>query len=171
MTKKELVELLRPLIKETVKEVILEESGIVTKLVKECLEGYKTSLLESKMANEEYVLVRRIKEDVAESRKNILKDIKLDSQERSSMNEERQKLLQEQRKRLLDSIGMNLKDGTNPFTGTSPLKENKPLTESVGGEAVTVPSPLSGIDPSDPGIDIGNILGNRKWNFSKDKKR
>jgi len=34
-----------------------------------------------------------------------------------------------------------------------------------------VPSPLASFSPDDPGIDIGNILGNRKWNFSKDKKR
>ena len=175
MTKKELTTILRPLIKEVtkevIKEVILEENGIVSKLVKECLEGYKTSLLESKKASEEYVLVRRIKEDVRETKNNIMKDIKLDTKEQSALLEEKQRKAQEQRRKLLDSIGMETRDGMNPFSGTSPLKETPPLMESVGGQSYNVPSPLSGIDPNDSGIPIEQLIGNRKWDFSNSKKR
>jgi hypothetical protein len=83
---------------------------------------------------------------------------------REKLEEQRQS-----RKRLLDSIGFSASDGTNPFTGTAPLHESAG-GQVVAGTNTTVPLPTAGIDPSDPGVNVGALLGSMKFNIGNKKK-
>jgi hypothetical protein len=74
-----------------------------------------------------------------------------------------QKHLEEAKKRLLKSIGGDV----DVFAGTTPLNDR-------GSSATTAGSgPLSGISPSDAGVDISSLAGNATniWNRINEGKK
>jgi|TARA_R110000824_G_scaffold192705_2_gene374955 hypothetical protein len=95
MKKSELKEILRPLIKECIKEIIFEEGSLST-IISEVIRG--TSGLKP-------IVERR------EPKSNKLKQ----EQRRKIMEEQKQK-----RKKMLDSIGKDAYNGVNLFEGTTP---------------------------------------------------
>ena len=67
----------------------------------------------------------------------------------------KQNQLQENRKKMLDAIGQSSYNGIDLFEGTTPMSS----AGDPSGET-QAQSPLSGVDPSDPGIDISGLMGN-----------
>ena len=56
----------------------------------------------------------------------------------------------ERKRKLLDSIGRDAYNGVNLFEGTTPAPAAPSSPQSQG--------PLSGVDPSDPGVDISSFM-------------
>jgi hypothetical protein len=66
--------------------------------------------------------------------------------------------LSETRKQMLDAVASNSYEATkNRFANPELFEGTRPITESNGK------SPLSGVAPSDPGVDISNIPGFGNW--------
>lgn len=128
MNKNELKKVLRPLIKECIKEVIFEE-GTLSTIISEVLRGT--------------------------SSQNIVVETKKPSDTRDAnhkASEVKNKKLLENRKRMLDAIGRDSYNGVDLFEGTSPMSADRGNSSAPQGAR-----PLDGIDPSDPGIDISSF--------------
>jgi len=71
---------------------------------------------------------------------------------------ERNVQAKENRKKLLDAIGKDSYGGVDLFEGTSPAPAQKSLESQAA-------SPLGGVSPGDPGVDISQIvgIGGHKW--------
>ncbi len=138
MDKQDLKKVLRPLIKECVREILFEETGVLSKIVNEVATGLKS---------ERTPIVRERRED----------RVMPDSHQKNDMAEERNRRLKEQKENMLKSIGRSAYNGIDIFEGTTPLQTggapNTGPTESAGR------GPMRDIDPSDPGIDLSNIPG------------
>jgi hypothetical protein len=127
MNKSELKKILRPLIKECVKEVIFEE-GTLSTIISEVLKGTSG------------------KQVVRETKKSRLET----NEEANSRLQKRQNMLQENRKKMLDAIGKDAYNGVDLFEGTTPTQGQR--NTSMGGSKA-----LEGVSPSDPGVDISNF--------------
>ena len=125
----ELKKILKPLIKQCIKEVIYEE-GTLSKIVSEVVQGLGAQpLVEAKKAQ------------APKARKK---------------DDEREKFaklrLEETRKKMLDAIGTSGMKGVDIFEGTAPLS-------SAGGPGPVKPgSPLKDYAPDDPGVNIEGIM-------------
>jgi len=138
MKRSELKTVLKPLIIQCVKEVLLEE-GILSKVVAEVVRGVSPVLTE-----------KRQPMPPDNSKQQILLE-----QQKHQMEEERHQKIKEQKRKVLDATGF----GNEIFEGVQPLAE--------GGAPGADPSPgaLAGTDPNDAGVDISGImaLGGNKW--------
>ncbi len=123
MNKNELKKILKPLIKECIKEVIFEEDGALSHIIKEVAVG---------MTGKQQITETKYSAPKPPPKKN-------------------NRQLKHQKKRLLDAIGKDAYGGVDIFEGTTPVP-----AQSSGGQG-----PLSGIDGSDPGVDISNLFGNK----------
>ena len=123
MNKQDLKQILRPLIKECVKEVIFEEGSLST-IIKEVLKG---------------------------TGEVVIKEQKPHKPAKQQPQKTENNRLREHKKRLLDSIGSEAYNGVNLFEGTQALS-----TAAGGGGSSN--GPLSGHHPSDPGVDISNLM-------------
>tara|TARA_Y100000004_G_C8769846_1_gene350230 strand:- start:166 stop:603 length:438 start_codon:yes stop_codon:yes gene_type:complete len=139
LKKQELKDIIRPMVEEAVKDVLLK-GGLLSAIISEVVSGVQSGqqLVESK------------------------------SQPPQNQNEPEQAQLQAQeqrraqdaasRKKLLDAIGTSGYNGVNVFEGTEPLKKGGSPSKSSGGY-----SPFEGVDPRDPGVDISaltSMVGN-----------
>lgn len=126
MNKQELTKILKPLIKECVKEVIMEEPGVLAHVIKESVQGISVSTITEN---------RKEKDPTRKFMRNI-------KPTKPNQN------LNETRKRLLDSIGgAGNFNGVNIFEGTDPLPSVPVSQEQKYG-------PLKDQDPNDPGVDL-----------------
>jgi len=127
MTKEELKKVLKPLIKECIKDVFFEP-GVLSSVIKEVVSGMTgtTSTIKAKSTP----LPSASKEEVV-------------------------KKIEETKKKMLESINRDAYGGVDLFEGTNPLASagapSSP-SEPEGMNAAT--NPLSNFDPSDPGVDI-----------------
>jgi|5B_taG_2_1085324.scaffolds.fasta_scaffold14202_2 hypothetical protein len=140
MNKNELKRILKPLIKQCIKEVIFEEGGALSHIISEVASGLSAS---SKTI---------VNEQVKTNKKNM----HFDNLQKSESNK---KNLREQRKKLLDAIGKDAYNGVNVFEGTTPAPS--PTSEGQSKSA------LSGVAPSDPGVDISNLFGAKAFAMSQ----
>lgn len=132
MKKTQLKQLIKPLVKECIHEVLLEE-GLLTEVVAQVAAGMpRQQLVESAPAP-------RPKEDMF-------------AKQRTQKATQAKAKLQEHRRRMLDAIGNDAFNGVDLFEGTEPLRES-----GTPGQAHR-PNVL-GDDPTDSGIDISSILG------------
>jgi len=137
MNKSELKKVLRPLIKECIKEVIFEE-GILSNIVSEVAQGLSgQTLVEAKTT---------VKPHPRQKDENL-------KQEQTRVKQK----LQETRKKMLDAIGTDSYNGVDVFAGTTPTSSP---SESQQG------SPLNGVDPGDSGVDINKLFGGTSRNWS-----
>ena len=139
MKKSDLKQLIKPLVKECIHEVLLEE-GMLSSIVSEVAQGMQTqSIVESPSARPQ----RPNRE--AEARQ---------------MKESRQKM-NARRQELMDSIGRDAYNGVNLFEGTSPMTAEESSTPKAG--SVDLGS------SSDPGVDISSLVGgaSRMWDAMK----
>ena len=134
MNKAQLKKLIKPVVKECIQEVLIEE-GLLTEVVSQVTAGLsKQPIVENKPKKRNDKLFN---EDLQMQRK----------------SREANKKLQEHRKKLLDSIGGDAYNGVDLFEGTMPLNNTGTAGESHK------PSVL-GDDPNDAGVDISSIMGN-----------
>jgi len=134
MNKAQIKKLIKPVVKECIQEVLIEE-GLLTEVVAQVASGMsRKPIVENKPKKRNDKL---FSEDLQMKRK----------------SQEANKKLQEHRKRLLDSIGGDAYNGVDLFEGTEPLRNT-----GTPGQAHK-PSVL-GDDPNDAGVDISSIMGN-----------
>ena len=134
MNKDDLRKVLKPLIKECIKEVIFEE-GTLSTIISEVVTGLdKPMVVEAKKPRQQFETDEQAKERL----------------------EKRRLMETEKRKKLLDSIGGEAYNGVNLFEGTEPL-------HSAGSpsSAPSAQGPLSGVDARDPGVDISGLFGQK----------
>ena len=145
MNKAQLKKLIKPVVKECIQEVLIEE-GLLAEVVSQVSAGLtKQPIVETREPNTHMGLGKRT---------NIPNDklFNEDLQMKRKSQEVNQKLL-EHRKKLLDSIGADAYNGVDLFEGTAPLKES--------GTPGTAHKPnVLGDDPTDAGVDISSIMGN-----------
>jgi hypothetical protein len=143
MKKSDLKQLIKPLVKECIHEVLLEE-GLLSNVVAEVAKGMQGNL-------------------VVETRKQQPEQIFNENmQMKRKTNESRQKL-KDHRKKLLDAVGRDSYNGVNLFEGTDPMTTAGNPTGSP-----EMPSVL-GDDPGDAGVDISSIMGSasKVWQAMK----
>jgi hypothetical protein len=134
MNKTQLKKLIKPVVKECIQEVLIEE-GLLTEVVSQVTAGLaKQPIVENKPKKTTDNLFN---EDLQMQRK----------------SRETNKKLQEHRRKLLDSIGNDAYNGVDLFEGTEPLR-------NTGSPGQAHKSSVLGDDPSDAGVDISSIMGN-----------
>jgi hypothetical protein len=134
MNKSQLKKLIKPVVKECIQEVLIEE-GLLTEVVAQVASGMsRQPIVENKPKKRNDKLFN---EDLQMKRK----------------SREANKKLQEHRRKLLDSIGGDAYNGVDLFEGTEPMRQS-----GTPGQAHS-PSVL-GDDPNDAGVDISSIMGN-----------
>lgn len=137
MKKADLKKLIKPLVKECIHEVLIEE-GVLSNVVSEVAKGMQTNVVaETKSKKQDDRLFNE------------------DLQMKRSQKEGRLKL-QEHRKKLLEEIGADAYNGVDLFEGTTPMAaQAEPQAGSVD---------LG--DPGSSGVDISSILGgaSQVWN-------
>ena len=136
MNKTELKKLLKPLIKECIKEVIFED-GVLSGVVSEVVRGMgSTPLVESAAP----VAPRPHKQ-------------KVELREKAALAQKQK--IDENRKKLLGALGTEAYNGVNLFEGTAPLSS----AGTAPGASPAAQGPLANVEPSDSGVDIGNLFG------------
>ena len=137
MKSAELKKVLKPLIKECVKEMMIEE-GFLSSVVSEVIKGMNAN-----------VIVESSPPPSSNSR---------EEQWRSSLEERMEEERQQRIQKLNES--MSQKHNIDVFEGVNPIVESGPSPQSSH-------SALAGQDPNDPGVDISGILGiaggKKKW--------
>tara|TARA_R110000824_G_scaffold117863_6_gene269922 strand:- start:3910 stop:4332 length:423 start_codon:yes stop_codon:yes gene_type:complete len=136
MKRSQLKQLIKPIVKECITESLIEE-GILSNIISEVMKGAQ---------------VFDQKRDLNES-----KEQQLDKRgEQKRLLEQKHKKDLEKRKKLLNATGFK----NDLFENTIPLTDG-----GVEGSGQSSRGALSGVDPSDPGVDITGImaLGGKKW--------
>lgn len=133
MNKKELSKILKPLIKECVKEVIFED-GTLSTIISEVMKGTSTQQV------------------VYEQKK----PQRLESNQEAAQR--RQQMLTEQKKKMLDAIGREAFNGVDLFEGTTPAATPAGRTSAPAGAKA-----LDGVNPQDPGVDISSFGTSGIW--------
>jgi hypothetical protein len=134
MNKSQLKKLIKPVVKECIQEVLIEE-GLLTEVVAQVASGMSR---------------QPIVENKPKKRNNKLFNEDLQMKRKSR---EANKKLQEHRKKLLDSIGGDAYNGVDLFEGTEPLR-------NTGAPGQAHKPNVLGDDPNDAGVDISSIMGN-----------
>jgi hypothetical protein len=162
MKVEELKKIMKPLIKSCIKEVLLEESGVLSRVIQETIQGIKKELL---VEAQSYVpITRKISSNLEQERKQVLNDIMQESREEEKRYQERlqqkQQSLQEGKKILLDTFAKTNPALQSVFEGLVPItSEGKPTS------IPTPANPLSVYAPDDPGVDIEKIFNLGKMRF------
>lgn len=132
MTKTDLKKVLKPLIKECIKETLFEE-GFLSGIISEVVRG---------LGHTQQPIVEQ-RQDKGEVKKMQLQEKKRRTQQ-----------LNETKEKMLNAINKDAYGGVDIFEGT------RPLSQGGNPDAGASPqSPLSGVDPSDPGVDISGLFG------------
>ena len=133
MNKAQLKKLIKPVVKECIQEVLIEE-GLLTEVVSQVAAGMKQQPI--------------VENTQKKNDDNLFNE---DLQMKRKTQEVNQKL-QEHRKKLLDSIGEGAYNGVDLFEGTEPLRES-------GTPGASHKPNVLGDDPSDAGVDISSLMG------------
>ena len=131
MKKSDLKQLIKPLVKECIHEVLIEE-GLLSNVVAEVAKGMQGNLVvETKQKKTDHLF----SEESRRTRKSAETSAKLD----------------EHRKKLMNSIGADAYNGVDLFEGTQALTKRE--ASAPAGGAVDLGS------PSDAGVDISSLMG------------
>jgi len=136
MDKNELKKLIKPLVKECIKEALLEE-GMLSTIISEVVKGTSGLVVEQRSQE-----IQRTTEKVLDNNDETMRKL-----------QERKVQQQNQRKKLLDAIGMDSYGGVDLFEGTEPLKQG-----GTPSQETTAKGALSGYAPDDAGVDISGLL-------------
>ncbi len=142
MKKSELKTVLRPLIKECVKEVMFED-GILSGLISEVVQGLGGQVI-AEHAPAQRRNAPEQQNNAEEARQQQVAKIKAMEQAAQT------------RKKMSEAVGKDAYGGVDLFEGTTPAPAQ---AESKQGD------PLAGQDPNDAGVDISNLFGgvNKTW--------
>jgi len=144
MKKSELKNILRPLIKECVKEVILDD-GILSGIISEVARGMGAIQTKQLPAGTPPV------------------DLVTEGINRETFDKQQINKFDNHKKQLMSAIGKDAYNGVNLFEGTSPGLSETNTTQMA--------SPLSTQAAKDPGVDISNLFGlvGEHWNAHMDE--
>ena len=137
MKKNELKKVLKPLIKECIKEVIFDE-GVLSGLIKEVSQGLG-----------QQTVVVETRQDEGHEKQDFSRLHNLELQQESQIN------LEERKRKLEESLGMS-----GVFENTEPLASGGRVSEGPSS------GPLSNYAPNDPGVDISGLMaiaGGQNW--------
>ncbi|QDP63344.1 MAG: hypothetical protein GOVbin703_91 [Prokaryotic dsDNA virus sp.] len=134
MNKKELKKLMKPIVEECIREVLLEE-GVLSTIISEVVRGTSGLVVEQKAPPQN---TRQLQSE---------DETMLRLQERKAQTNQR-------RKNLMDAIGKDAYGGVDLFEGTQPLTRHQ--AESSGAESGQ--GALSGYAPDDAGVNIDGLL-------------
>jgi len=142
MKKSQLKETLRPIVKECINVILLEE-GMLSTIISEVVKGTSVS------------------EPIVEQKRNAAP---MNMKNRVITSDKQLKAL-EQRKKMMDAIGKDAYNGVNIFEGTEALSRGgNPSNSTVAN------GPLAGQDPRDPGVDISTFMASSGiWKKVMDK--
>jgi hypothetical protein len=140
MKKDELKKMLKPIVKECIKES-LYESGLLSSIIAEVVQGV--------VAGNQSVITEARASEPAPAPARVRTNENKNSQRAA---EQKRAELRKTKKNLLDSIGQGAYNGVDLFEGTTPLKSGG--TPSGGASSQ---GPFSGVDPSDPGVNIDSL--------------
>jgi|TARA_R110002012_G_scaffold55126_1_gene140810 hypothetical protein len=139
MKKSEFKKLIKPIVQECIKESLLAD-GILSEIIGQVAKGMMPqTIVEAKTASPS-------------------PDPTVERMKANAFSVEQGGKLKEHKTKLMAAIGGESYNGVDLFEGTTPAPaQGNPQQQS---------SPLSGHAPSDPGVDIGNLLGSvgRNWN-------
>ena len=142
MKKSELKTVLRPLIKECVKEVMFED-GILSGLISEVVQGLGGQVItESATPQRQKASEQQNNAEIARQQQVA----KIKAMEQAAQT----------RKKMSEAVGKSAYGGVDLFEGTTPT--SAPAETKQG-------DPLAGQDPNDAGVDISNLFGgaNKTW--------
>lgn len=136
MNKDQLKKVLKPLVKQCVKEALYED-GILSSVISEVVKGLGSQQL--------------VQETKTRSPEPDFQNERLVEQRQRA-----QKAISQRKRKLLDAIGKDAYNGVDIFKDTSPM---------VSESKVSAGDPLAGQDPGDAGVDISGIfsLGGKNW--------
>ena len=132
MKKADLKKLIKPLVKECIHEVLIEE-GVLSNVVSEVAKGMQNN-----------VVVENTKQVKKQENRLFNEDLQM----KRSQEEGRLKL-QEHRKKLLEAVSTDAYNGVDLFEGTTPMAAQ----QEPGKGAVDLG------DTRDAGVDISSLLG------------
>ena len=127
MKKAELKKILKPLIKECIREVVFED-GTLSTIISEVLKGTES------------------RQVVQESKRPKLET---DAEAKQRLQAKQDKM-KHNRKKLLDSIGRDAYNGVDLFEGTTAMAPQR----NPGGSSSKA---LEGVAPNDPGVDLSGF--------------
>jgi hypothetical protein len=130
MNPNDLKKILKPLVKALVKEAMQEElSTVISEIIKQ------TSNVTPIVERRQPTIDPRLQEERAIAKQQA----------------------QNERKKMLEELSKKSYGGVNIFEGTTPLAKGGEIRESKSS-APAAAEPLAGVDPHDPGVDIGGLL-------------
>ena len=135
MNKKELKALIKPIVKECINEVLLQE-GVLSSVISEVMIGTQAAVLKEQAPTPSKPKRRMETDDEAMRRL-----------------QERKRQANNQKKKLLDAIGKDAYGGVDLFEGTQAL--NSGGNPDSGTQAQGA---LSGYAPDDAGVNIDGLL-------------
>jgi len=136
MNKKDLKQLIKPIVKECINEVLLQE-GVLSSIISEVMIGTQGAML---------------KEQAPAPAQKPARQLETDEQAMQRM-QERQRQTTSQKRKLLDAIGKDAYGGVDLFEGTQAL--NSGGNPDSGAQ---VQGALSGYAPDDAGVNIDGLL-------------
>ena len=137
MKKSEFKKIIKPIVMECIRESLIE-GGILSGVISEVVRGMAPAPRIAPAPAPVDPLTKRMKTN--------------------AFSKEQSAKLQEQKKKLMGAIGASAYNGVNLFEGTSP--------GHAQGSPSSQAQPLSGQDPGDAGVDIGDLFGSvgKHWN-------
>jgi hypothetical protein len=140
--KSELKTVLRPLIKECVKEVMFED-GILSGLISEVVQGLGGQVITENAVTPRQTAPQQQNNAEAARQQQVAK---IKAMEQAAQT----------RKKMSEAVGKDAYGGVDLFEGTTPT--SAPAETKQG-------DPLAGQDPNDAGVDISNLFGgaNKTW--------
>lgn len=158
MKKSELKEIIKPIVKECVEESIKQiviESGLLASVINEVIKGTLPLLVEGYSNKEPET--QKTHQQISQPAQP--KKTPQNSQLMEQLKREKEALSNEfkQQSRALENT-LSLKVG-----GVDVFSQTKPAPAENTSE---VANPLGGVSPSDPGVDISRLLGNKKFNIT-----
>jgi hypothetical protein len=136
MNKKELKQLIKPLVKECINEVLLQE-GVLSSIISEVMIGTQGAVLQEQVAPAPQKPTRKYETD----------------DEAAQRLHEKRKHADAQRKKLMNAIGRDSFGGVDLFEGTQPLNSGGTPDSSTQAQGA-----LSGYAPDDAGVNIDGLL-------------
>ena len=136
MNKKELKQLIKPLVKECINEVLLQE-GVLSSIISEVMIGTQAAPL---------------REQAPVPTRKPARQLETDEQAMQRI-QERQRQASNKKKKLLDAIGKDAFGGVDLFEGTQALSSGGNPDSGTQAQGA-----LSGYAPDDAGVNIDGLL-------------
>lgn len=145
MKKNDLKALIKPLVKECIHEVLLEE-GLLSNIVAEVARGMQGNL-------------------VVETQQKQTNHLVNESLQMKHKSQEARTKLKAHRAKLMDSLNTDAYNGVNLFEGTEPMNSHEAAESRAGSTDLG--------HPSDAGVDISSLMGDASkiWKAMKQVKK